>query len=90
MVAGAASRVRPILMTTLTTVLGVLPLAFSGGSGATMAVLGQVILGGLSTSTLITFFITPSLYWLSEGVVENRARNREKSPVGVRLEGPEP
>jgi HAE1 family hydrophobic/amphiphilic exporter-1 len=71
-VRGASSRLRPILMTTLTTVLGVLPLAFATGGGAVMAPLGQVILGGLTTSTLITFFITPSLYWLTERRAERR------------------
>jgi multidrug efflux pump subunit AcrB len=57
---------RPILMTVITTLLGVLPLAFASGGAAAIAVLGQVILGGLATSTLINFFITPSLYWLTE------------------------
>ncbi|MGB4406426.1 MAG: efflux RND transporter permease subunit [Sphaerochaeta sp.] len=65
-VAGASSRMRPILMTVITTLLGVLPLAFASGGAAAIAVLGQVILGGLATSTLINFFITPSLYWLTE------------------------
>jgi len=74
-VLGASSRLRPILMTTLTTVLGVLPLAFATGGAATMAVLGQVLLFGLSTSTLITFFITPSLYWLTENRIELKTRS---------------
>lgn len=76
-VRGASSRVRPILMTTLTTLLGVVPLAFASGGGETMAVLGQVILGGLATSTIITFFLTPSLYWLSERKRERKALEKK-------------
>jgi HAE1 family hydrophobic/amphiphilic exporter-1 len=78
-VAGASSRIRPILMTVITTLLGVLPLAFASGGAAAIAVLGQVILGGLATSTLINFFITPSLYWLTE-----RGRNKKSGDVGFR------
>lgn len=76
---GATSRVRPILMTTLTTLLGVLPLAFASGGAATMAVLGQVLLFGLATSTLITFFVTPCLYWLTERGAERAAGIPEAS-----------
>jgi len=78
-VAGASIRIRPILMTVITTLLGVLPLAFASGGAAAIAVLGQVILGGLATSTLITFFITPSLYWLTE-----RGRDRKSGDAGFR------
>lgn len=80
-VRGASSRLRPILMTTLTTVLGVFPLAFATGGAATMAVLGQVLLFGLTTSTLITFFITPSLYWLTESRIEKRAAKNNETEV---------
>lgn len=62
-IAGARARLRPILMTTLTTVLGVLPMAMGLGEGAGMyAPLGQAIAGGLLTSTLITLFLVPVLY----------------------------
>ncbi len=64
---GAASRLRPILMTTLTTMLGVVPMALARGEGAEMyAPLGQAIAGGLLTSTLITLFIIPVLYYITE------------------------
>jgi len=64
---GASSRIRPILMTTLTTIFGVVPLAFSKGSGAEIyAPLGQAIAGGLVTSTLITLFLVPVLYRMTE------------------------
>lgn len=64
---GASSRIRPIFMTTLTTMLGVIPMAVANGEGAEIyAPLGQSIAGGLLTSTLITLFIIPVLYFISE------------------------
>ena len=64
---GGASRLRPILMTTLTTMLGVVPMALATGEGAAIyAPLGQAIVGGLLSSTLITLFIIPILYYMSE------------------------
>jgi len=72
-VAGAASRLKPILMTTLTTVVGVVPMALARGDGSEVyAPLGQAILGGLSSSTLITLFIVPVLYEAVERRVEAR------------------
>ncbi len=66
-IAGASSRIKPIFMTTLTTMLGVVPMAFSSGEGAEMyAPLGQAIAGGLLSSTVITLFIIPLLYFVSE------------------------
>jgi hydrophobic/amphiphilic exporter-1 (mainly G- bacteria), HAE1 family len=64
---GAASRLRPILMTTLTTFFGVLPMALSKGGGSEIyAPLGQAVAGGLITSTLITLFLVPILYFSYE------------------------
>ena len=66
-IAGSASRLRPIFMTTLTTMLGVVPMAMAKGEGAEIyAPLGQAIAGGLLTSTLITLFIIPVLYYMTE------------------------
>lgn len=60
---GAATRLRPILMTAMTTLFGVLPMALAHGNGSEIyAPLGQAIFGGLLTSTLITLFIIPILY----------------------------
>ncbi len=59
------SRLRPILMTTLTTILGMLPMAFFGGSNAMMIQpIGLTVVGGLTSSTLITLFFIPVLYSL--------------------------
>lgn len=59
----AAIRLRPILMTTLATVLGVAPLIFSSGAGAVSRFdIGMVIATGMSIGTLFTLFVLPSVY----------------------------
>lgn len=64
---GAASRIKPILITTLTTLLGDIPMATAHGEGAELyAPMGQAIVGGLITSTLITLVLIPVLYYMSE------------------------
>lgn len=64
-------RLRPILMTTLTTVLGLVPLALGIGAGAEMqASLARVVVGGLMASTLITLVFIPVFY-----VTANQARD---------------
>lgn len=56
-------RLRPILMTTLTTILGLLPLSFGlGAGGEIQASLARVVVGGLSASTLITLVLIPIVY----------------------------
>ena len=66
---GSASRLRAILMTTLTTVLGVIPMAVAKGEGAEIyAPLGQVIMGGLATSMILTLYIMPTYYYMLERV----------------------
>ena len=77
-ITGSASRVRPILMTTLTTMLGVVPMAMAKGEGAEIyAPLGQAISGGLLTSTIITLFIIPVLYFLTEKKSVNKNKIEE-------------
>jgi len=57
------TRLRPILMTTSTTVLGLLPLALGLGEGAGLqAALARVVVGGLLASTVVTLFLIPALY----------------------------
>jgi hydrophobic/amphiphilic exporter-1 (mainly G- bacteria), HAE1 family len=64
---GARVRLRPILMTSLTTLLAMVPLALGLGSGAEIqAPLAVVVAGGLFTSTLLTLFVVPALYYLLE------------------------
>lgn len=60
---GAASRVRPMVMTSLMAILGLLPMALSTGVGAeTARPFAVVIIGGLITGTILTLFILPILY----------------------------
>jgi HAE1 family hydrophobic/amphiphilic exporter-1 len=64
-VESAKSRLRPILMTTLTTVLALVPMAFFPGEGSEMVQpIGQTVLGGLSFGTLMTLFLMPTLYYI--------------------------
>ena len=64
------TRLRPILMTTLTTILGLTPMALGLGSGGeTQAPLARAVIGGLSSSTLITLLIIPVVYSLMESFV---------------------
>ncbi len=64
---GSSSRIKPILITTLTTLLGDIPMALANGEGAEIyAPMGQAIVGGLLTSTLITLVLIPLLYYMSE------------------------
>ncbi|MFN4300074.1 MAG: efflux RND transporter permease subunit [Thermaurantimonas sp.] len=59
----SVQRMRPILMTSLATILGAVPIAFALGGGATSRVpMGIVVIGGLFFSLLLTLFIIPSLY----------------------------
>ncbi len=61
------SRLRPVLMTTLTTIGGTIPMALSRGEGSEMwNELGITLIGGLSVSTLITLIIVPTIYYLFE------------------------
>jgi len=60
---GSVLRLRPILMTTISTVFGVLPLVLTSGAGAeSRTAIGVVILGGLLFATILTLFIIPVLY----------------------------
>ena len=59
------SRLRPVLMTTLTTILGMLPMCFeTEGMASMVAPIGMAVVGGLTTSTLVTLLVIPVLYSL--------------------------
>ena len=75
-VIAAKSRLRPILMTTLTTVLGMIPMALGRGEGSEMwRSLGVVVAWGLSVSTLVTLVLIPTVYAsLSSWQERRRAR----------------
>jgi cobalt-zinc-cadmium resistance protein CzcA len=66
---GASMRLRPVLMTALTTGLGLIPLLFAQGSGSEVQrPLATVVVGGLATSTVLTLLVLPVLYrWFCGG-----------------------
>jgi HAE1 family hydrophobic/amphiphilic exporter-1 len=69
----APMRLRPILMTTLATVGGMVPLAFGFEAGSsTQAPLGTVVIGGLLTSTMLSLLVVPTLYLWSARHIESR------------------
>ena len=80
-VIAAKSRLRPILMTTLTTVLGMIPMAVGRGEGSEMwRSLGMVVAWGLSVSTLVTLVIIPTVYAsMSSWQERRRARKAAKN-----------
>ena len=80
-VKGSSSRLRPILITTLTTVVGVIPMALAIGEGSEIyASVGQSIAGGLITSTFITLFIVPVIYFIGErNTLKRKKRKMERS-----------
>jgi HAE1 family hydrophobic/amphiphilic exporter-1 len=79
----AARRLRPILMTTLTTVLGLLPLALGIGAGAEIqAALARVVLGGLVASTAVTLLFIPALYLTSHALLDRWHAYRKAAPSG--------
>jgi HAE1 family hydrophobic/amphiphilic exporter-1 len=76
-VIAANSRLRPILMTTLTTVLGMIPMAIGQGEGSEMwRSLGMVVAWGLSISTLVTLVIIPTVYASMASWQERRAERK--------------
>ena len=77
LVTGGRRRLRPILMTTLTTVLGLTPMALGIGEGAELqAPMARVLIGGLISSTLITLFLVPTLFLTMEKVRFGRRQEK--------------
>lgn len=77
---GGKSRLRPILMTTFTTILGMIPLAVGTGQGSEMwETLGISIIGGMTFSTVVTLVLIPVLYAIfgGNGVKRQRKKHRE-------------
>ncbi len=75
---GASRRLRPVLMTAVTTALGLLPLLLATGPGSEVQrPLAVVVVGGLASATAITLFLLPALYAWIEGAREAALRARE-------------
>ncbi len=80
-VGAAKSRLRPVLMTTCTTILGMVPMATSTGVGAEMwRPLGVAVIGGLIVSTIMTLIYVPAMYgvFAANGVKRNRKKIRKQ------------
>lgn len=74
-VTAGRSRLRPVLMTTMTTILGMVPMAIGGGEGSEMwRPLGVSVIGGLTVSTILTLILVPVLYCVFAGQGVKRKR----------------
>lgn len=74
---GGESRLRPVVMTTLTTILGMVPMAVGTGQGAEMwRPMGTAVIGGLTFSTILTLLFVPVLYcvFASQGIKNQRRK----------------
>ncbi len=71
-VKAGVTRLKPIIMTSLVTVLGLLPMALSIGGESTQAPLALAVIGGLSVSTLLTLFFVPVMYTIFEERVKSK------------------
>ena len=68
-------RLRPIIMTTVAMIFGMLPLAFAIGEGAEQrAPMARAVIGGLMTSTILTLFVVPVVYTMLDDMVKMRVR----------------
>jgi multidrug efflux pump subunit AcrB len=78
-------RLRPILMTALAMILGMLPMALGLGSGSELnAPLGRAVIGGLLGATLMTLFVVPSVYSIfSRELITKRERDRRIEVVST-------
>ncbi|MBP5213905.1 MAG: efflux RND transporter permease subunit [Bacteroidales bacterium] len=86
-VSAGRSRLRPVLMTTLTTILGMLPMAIGTGQGSEMwQPMGIAIIGGLLVSTVMTLVVVPSVYCVFQGFKINSARRAWAAQLGVERE----
>ncbi|MCX7594785.1 MAG: efflux RND transporter permease subunit, partial [Fischerella sp.] len=80
----APQRLRPVLMTTITTVLGMFPLALGIGEGSEfLQPLGIVVFAGLSLATLLTLFIIPCFYTLLHDIVSWKWAKRILMRLGM-------
>jgi hydrophobic/amphiphilic exporter-1 (mainly G- bacteria), HAE1 family len=84
LVQAGSTRLRPIVMTTLAMIFGMLPLALALGPGAEMrAPMARAVIGGLITSTLLTLVMVPVIYTLIEDAAEAvkvRVKGRTPAP----------
>lgn len=80
-ISGGKSRLRPVVMTTLTTILGMVPMAVGSGQGSEMwRPMGVAVIGGLTFSTILTLLFVPTLYctFAGRGVKNARKKNARR------------
>ncbi len=78
-VEGGLARMRPVLMTTITSVLGFFPMAVSGASGAEMMQpLAVVLIGGLCVGTILTLYVIPVLYTVFDDKLKKRMQQKKE------------
>ncbi|MGJ3500683.1 putative efflux pump membrane transporter TtgB [Piscirickettsia salmonis] len=88
-ITAASMRLRPILMTTATMILGAVPLIFSNGVGANSRIqLGTVIIAGLAIGTIFSLFIVPIAYILFASLKIKINQNRKKATQTAVISGP--
>jgi len=83
----SATRLRPILMTSIATVVGALPLVFDGGPGSgSRSSIGVVVVFGVAISTFFTLFIIPTIYrWSARFTTPPDLRGEELDALGVKM-----
>ena len=84
LLAAARIRLRPIIMTTVAMIFGMIPLALAIGEGAEQrAPMAHVVIGGLITSTILTLFVVPVVYTLlDDAAALVTGKSRKKAPAG--------
>jgi len=83
-ITASRTRLRPILMTSLATVFGLLPMAIGFGTGGeTNAPLARAVVGGLSVSTLLTLFLVPTVYVILEERFPRKMENEQPAALPV-------
>ena len=79
MLKAGSIRLRPILMTSMATIMGILPIAIGfGEAGESRRPLGVVAVGGMMTSTLLTLFVIPVIYTLFADIGKKFSRKKDK------------
>jgi multidrug efflux pump subunit AcrB len=80
--AGGATRIRPVLMTALAMIIGMIPMALGIGEGAEQnAPLGRAVIGGLLLATVSTLFFVPVVYAAIHEALDKRHAKRHAAPL---------